>query len=403
MRFCMLSTFYPPWSFGGDAVQVKRLSEALVRRGHEVTVVHSREAFAALTHELPEAPAESNGVRVIGIDAGRGLASPLATYLTGRPLLARRQLEEALAEEFDVLHFHNPSLLGGPGVLGMGRCSVRTYTLHEQWLVCPTHVLWKYEREVCTKPDCVRCTIAHRRPPQPWRATRLLERSLRHLDVVIAPSDSTARLHASLASLVRIERLDHFVPDPPDVPAPPPAERPYVLFAGRLEPIKCIPDLIDAVAGLPDVDLVIAGAGGEDQDLRRRAEGLTNVRMLGWVPPADLEALYRGAHAVALPTRGYESCPLVLLEAFSRGVPVIARSFGGQGELLEVSGGGLGYRTPEELRHAIARIVREPGLRESLGRRGREAFLERWTEEAHVERYEALLADAAARREHVTA
>src|SRR5919106_3229385 len=53
LRFCMLTTFYPPWSFGGDAIQVQRLSEALAERGHEVTVVHSLEAYRALSRDRP--------------------------------------------------------------------------------------------------------------------------------------------------------------------------------------------------------------------------------------------------------------------------------------------------------------------------------------------------------------
>ncbi len=35
MRFCMVTTFYPPFHFGGDATYVRALSRALVARGHE--------------------------------------------------------------------------------------------------------------------------------------------------------------------------------------------------------------------------------------------------------------------------------------------------------------------------------------------------------------------------------
>jgi glycosyltransferase involved in cell wall biosynthesis len=400
MRICMLSTFYPPWSFGGDAVQVQRLSEALVRRGHEVTVVHSREAHALLTRERPEPPETRTGVRVHAIDTGHHVASPLATYLTGRPLLARGALERALAEPFDVLHFHNPSLLGGPAALAMGKAAVRLYTLHEQWLVCPTHVLWKYNRRVCEKRSCVRCTLVHRRPPQPWRATGLLERSLRRLDAIIAPSDSTARLHEGVAGMVRIERLDHFAPEPPATAEPARLtlpQRPYVLYAGRLEPLKGVDDLLVAVAGLDDVDVVLAGAGSLERRLRREALRRGDVHLFEWLPPEQLEALYRDALAVALPTRTYESCPLLLLEALARGVPVIARDFGGQGEIIAASGGGIAYRDVAGLREAIARLAADPALRAELGRRGRAAWRERWTERAHVDGYEALVGRLAGR------
>src|SRR2546429_5980811 len=110
MRFCTPPTFSPPWSFGGDAIQVERLSRALAGQGHEGTVVHSPEAYASLGGAPPGDGRVDEGIRRVPIDAGRGRLSPLATYLSGRPLLTRRQIERALAERFDVLHFHNPSL-----------------------------------------------------------------------------------------------------------------------------------------------------------------------------------------------------------------------------------------------------------------------------------------------------
>ena len=44
MRFAMVTTFYPPFHFGGDAMYAYRLTNALARRGHEVVVVHSEDA-----------------------------------------------------------------------------------------------------------------------------------------------------------------------------------------------------------------------------------------------------------------------------------------------------------------------------------------------------------------------
>ncbi len=45
MTFCMLTTFFGPHSFGGDAAFVDRLSRALARRGHDVHVIYCRDAF----------------------------------------------------------------------------------------------------------------------------------------------------------------------------------------------------------------------------------------------------------------------------------------------------------------------------------------------------------------------
>lgn len=411
LRFCMATTFYPPWSFGGDAIQVRRLAHALADRGHEVTVVHSREGYEAMAGRRPdEAEDDHPGVRVVGIDAGAGRLSPLATYLTGRPLLAGRRLAAALDEPFDVVHFHNPSLLGGPEGLMLGG-GIKLYTAHEQWLVCPTHVLYKYQRRVCEKPDCVRCTLTYRRPPQLWRSTGLLERSLAHLDALICPSATSRRLHERFGEIVHLEQLAHFVPDPGvggEGKADPgvcgegeaaPGRRPYFLYAGRLEPIKGVDALLRAWSGRGRAqDLLIAGEGTLEPRLRAQAAGLPGVRFLGRLAPHDLDALYRGALAVLVPTAGHESFGLVAIEAFARGTPVVARDFGALGELLAGSGAGLPFRTDAELRAGLDRLAAEEPLRGELGRRGRAAFEAHYTEDAHVEGYFAIIREAAQRR-----
>jgi glycosyltransferase involved in cell wall biosynthesis len=381
----MLTTFYPPWSFGGDGIQVQRLARELAARGHEVTVVHSREGYATLTRGPAPAEADDDGVRVLGIDARTGPVSPVATYLTGRPVLARRSLERALEGPFDVLHFHNPSLLGGPGVLGMGD-GLRLYTLHEHWLVCPTHVLWKYRRRVCERPTCWRCAFTYKRPPQPWRSTGLLDRAVAGLDALIAPSESTARLHARFAPLVRIERIPNFVPDA-GLGGDDSGGTPYFLYVGRLEPIKGVDGLIEAFRRRPGARLVIAGSGSEEAALRRAAAGMENVEFAGWAEGDRLDSLYRGARAVVLPTRGHESFPLVLLEAFVRGRPAVVHRFGALAELAEESGGALTYSSPAELDAALDRFAADPGLAAQLGSAARAAYLERWTPDAHLRRY----------------
>ena len=70
-------------------------------------------------------------------------------------------------------------------------------------------------------------------------------------------------------------------------------------------------------------------------------------------------------------------------------------AFGALGELVDVSGGGLGYRSAAELQAALDRIAGDPALREELGERGRAAYLERWTPEAHLRKYLGLVAQLA--------
>ena len=61
----MVTTFYPPYSFGGDAVFVRRLSLELADRGHRVDVIHNVDAYRSLGgRDSVAAPQEHPNVRV---------------------------------------------------------------------------------------------------------------------------------------------------------------------------------------------------------------------------------------------------------------------------------------------------------------------------------------------------
>src|SRR5436190_18931225 len=189
MRFCFLTTFFPPLHFGGDAVFVAHLANALASRGHHVEVVHCSDSFELLrgavsASTMPLDPA----IRVHTLNSSWGALSPLITQMTGQPGLKSRELRDILSADFDVVHWHNVSLVGGPGALEFGR-GVRLCTLHDYWFICPTHILFKFNREACTERACVRCALAHGRPPQLWRAVGRMANAIGNIDRFLAPSE----------------------------------------------------------------------------------------------------------------------------------------------------------------------------------------------------------------------
>jgi glycosyltransferase involved in cell wall biosynthesis len=393
LSFCMATTFYPPYSFGGDAIHVYRLTNALARRGHRVTVVHSLDAYRFFNPRGPlgDFPNEP-GVTVRTIET-KGPIAPIATYLSGRPARYASALKDVFTEPFDVVHFHNPSLLGGPGVLSYGD-GVKLFTLNEHWLVCPMHVLLRHNRDLCEEPQCLRCAIAFRRPPQLWRYTGLLERQLEHIDLFLSPSRFTVEAHRKRGFTRPIRRLPHFVPASETVAEPNRnGGRPYFLYVGRLVKLKGVQTLIERFRDYP-ADLVIAGDGDYIPELRRLAAGLDNVRFLGPTHGSQLRDLYAGAVAAIVPSIAYEAFGIVILEAFAQGTPVIVRDLGALPEPVLESGGGFVYRTDEELQEAMERLRTEPGLRAELGARAHRAWRERWTEDPHLDAYFAAIEEA---------
>ena len=233
LSFCMVTTFFPPAHFGGDATYVYRLSQALAEAGHRVTVVHAADAFRTLGGREGSPPPLHDNVTVVPLRTRVGSLAPVATYLTGRPMLHARELSRTLERGFDVIHFHNVSLAGGPGVLSLGHSDVKLYTTHEHWLVCPMHVLWKDNKKPCDRPQCLRCTLHFRRPPQLWRSSDLLERNARHVDLFLAPSRFTIEMHRRRGFDRPMRHLPHFLPAPKG-PLADADREPYFLVVARL-------------------------------------------------------------------------------------------------------------------------------------------------------------------------
>ena len=403
----MFTTFYPPYSFGGDAIGIQRLSRALVRRGHHVTVVHDVDAYNSLHRGLEPAPvANDEGVEVIGLRSGVGIVSPLLTQQLGRPVVNGRRIAALLrAGNFDVVNYHNVSLVGGPGLFRFHGDAVTLYMAHEHWLICPMHVLWRHGRERCEKPECLKCTLHYRRPPQLWRQTGLLEREAERVDAFIAMSEFSRDMHRSRGFRRDMEVLPYFLPDPespemPEATGPAPHPRPYFFFAGRLERIKGLQDVIPVFARYPGADLVIAGDGEFAASLRSQASGMPNVRFLGRISPDDLSQYYRHSVATIVPSVCYETFGIVLIEAFRQGSPVIARRLGPFPEIVERSGGGELFQTTEELVLAMQRLQDDPAHRARVARAGYRGYVERWSERAVLPQYLGIVRRAATRRSH---
>jgi glycosyltransferase involved in cell wall biosynthesis len=404
LSFCMVTTFYPPYHFGGEAMYIYRLSNELAERGHQVTVVHCVDAFRTLTKAPPRGDfPQHDNVTVHGLKSRAGALSPLVTYLSGRPGLKAPELKRIFAgEPFDVVHFHLVTLFG-PGVLDFGGDALKLYTTHDHWLVCPMYDLWKQNRELCEEPECLRCTLAFHRPPQLWRYSGLLERELGKVDLFLSPSRSTIEQHRRRGFTYPMRHLPYFLPldDRQEALVRPTAARPgrpYFLFVGRLVKLKGVQTLIEAFRRYDAADLLIAGDGVYGGTLREQAAALEHVRFLGRVHPDELKGLYAGATAVLVPSLVYETFGFITLEALAQRTPVIATELGAVGELARESGGGLTYKGEEELVEAMERLRTEPGLREQLGERGHAAFVERWSPEPHLDSYLGLIEQAGARR-----
>ena len=163
------------------------------------------------------------------------------------------------------------------------------------------------------------------------------------------------------------------------------------LFAGALRPEKGVELLARAFARLSheNANACLAIAGGtnlwveegwlwgktldttEQQVLNTLAPAISAKRalMLGIVPPVDIDAYYAASDAFILPSMFQETFGLVLLEAFSAGLPVIAFKSGGIPELVDHRTNGIIVAQGDEegLYQSMRELMSDPDLRSRLG------------------------------------
>ncbi len=392
----MITTFYPPYNFGGDGIFVHQLSNELARRGHQVDVIHCVDAYRLSSSREPTAGYDNHpNVTVHGLKSSFGFVSPLATHQTGFPFFKSTRIRQILEKGFDVIHYHNISLVGGPKILEYGK-AIKLYTMHEFWLVCPTHLLFKYNREVCTRPHCFTCGLTYKRPPQLWRHSGMMQSAIKHVDAFIAPSRFSKEMHNRLGLDARIVHMPNFVSDVGNgTPLPlrrnQPEQKPYFLFVGRLEKIKGLQTIISVFQRYKKAELWIAGAGTYEAHLRQLAKGGDNIRFLGKKGADELQMLYRDAVALAVPSIVFEVFPLVVLEAFMQRTPAIVRNIGGMSEIIHESGGGFTYDTDQDFITIMEKLLTDSSCRDRLGACGHKAFAEKWSTDAHLRSYLGLI------------
>lgn len=248
-----------------------------------------------------------------------------------------------------------------------------------------------------------RASEIHRHGAEHGRAERL-----HHAAFVITNTDYN---RAHLRVMAPRARAVHVIRNGIDLrrfaPAPPPAnDPPRLLLVGRLTEPKGIDVLLRACAqlrdaGQPFVCELVGGRVANEVNhyltLRKLhgALGLDGVvTFAGPLPFDQVLARYRAADVVVLPALEAadgrrEITPNVLLEAMAMQRPVVSTPVGGIAEIIEdgVSGLLVPPRDPTALAAALLRLLRDPALRDHLGRAGRLRVAERFDISRNVERF----------------
>jgi phosphatidylinositol alpha-mannosyltransferase len=343
VRIALVTQAYHP-AVGGVTEHVDATARQLRSRGHEVTVVTSRfggdprseQGIVRIGRNLPVAynGAENN------VTVGMGLPRALhAVFERGR---------------FDVVHVHCPLSPVLPLLaLRLARCPL-VGTFHSA-LSSDLH-LRMFRRGLLP---------LYRRIDRVLAVSETARRCVDGLfpgPIEIVPNGvDRARFRPGLK---RLERFDDGCPN--------------ILFVGRFDARKGLPELMEACRELARDSLPFRLILVGDGSLRRKVERLAlgplrgRVHFEGRVGHERLPRYYASADLFCSPARDGESFGMVLLEAMASGVPIVATDIAGYRSVFTPGAEGLAVppREPHSLAAAIRRVLTEPGLGARLGATG---------------------------------
>ncbi len=176
-------------------------------------------------------------------------------------------------------------------------------------------------------------------------------------------------------------------------PAQPRRDGPLrLLYVGRLELLKGIPYLLQAVRGLAGVELTLAGWVLPEIESVLRQFDAPFIHLLGQRSAAELPELYRAADVLLFPSVN-DAMGLVLLEAMACGLPVVASENSGAPDIVDegVDGFVVPARNVEALRQRIVELRDDPERRLAMGVAARQKVLARYREPDYAARLVAAL------------
>lgn len=360
---------------GGEDVVFEQEGANLARAGHDVIVYHRSnseiEPSSRLTQLRP-------AVRSVWSHA------------------SRREFARLLSRNMpDLVHVHNTFAVISPSIYGA--CKERgipvVQTLHNfRWLCpaatffrdgkvcedCVTGGLWNSFRHGCYRDSrAATATVAF---GLAWH--RFAKTWLDFVDCYIAlTSFSRNKFIASGLPAEKIVVKPNFVdPDP----GPRPSAGDYAVYLGRLSGEKGLATLLGAWQRLPvPCTLRIVGDGPERPSLEAEAEQLrvSGVTFHGSLSRDQAIALMKGARFAIVPSVWYEGFPMVIVEAFACGTPVLCSRLGSMQELIFDGLTGLHF-TPgdaHDLAQKVAWAWNHPVELSEMGRRARCEYERQYT------------------------
>lgn len=175
----------------------------------------------------------------------------------------------------------------------------------------------------------------------------------------------------------------------------------FALYVGRLTTEKGVRTLIDAWSYVEGLPLKVLGDGVLRGELAACAKARNlDVEFLGFRPKVEIMSWVSRASMQIIPSGCYEGFPLVVLEAFANGTPVIVSRMGSLAEIVQESRTGIQFESnnPQDLAAKVNGLRINPYALAKYGKNARTEFEQHYTAERNFGQLMSIYANAIAHR-----
>lgn len=337
MKIAFINSLYYPNEIGGAEKAVRTIAEQTVLDGHEAVVIALAADGMAKTDMV-------NGVKVyyvplanVGFMHGKIPLTKwqkLVWYIIDayNPIMGRRVADILRTEKPDILETNNLqgfSVSAWRAAKKLGIPVVQV--LHDYYLSCINSTMYTRKRNCdvqCLHCKCL-CTPRRKLSDIPSIISSVSRRTFNRIHSSGMFPETTPVVYSS--SAIRLDDLLDGIERPTHQ-----AEAPLIVgFLGRLEPLKGIDVLLEAVSRIKDnkVKLLVAGGGNPAylEELKNRYTS-SQIEFLGIVPP---QKLFAQIHLLVVPSVWEDPLPRVVAESQACGIPVAISKIGGMPEIVE--------------------------------------------------------------------
>lgn len=334
MKICLINNLYKPFNRGGAEKVAALIAEGLKQSGHEVFIITTKPRRAKTPSAQPKVY-YLNGFYHSLNKTPKFLRFfwhvwdmlNIINYFKVKKILKKEKARAVITNNLMGLGFLIPLAIKSLKIKNL-------HIVHDIQLIYPSGLL------LFGKEKILNSYLAR-------NYAGLMNFIMGSPQAVIFPSSWLLRLHLDKIFFIKSKRI--VLPNPAGAVNWP--EKKFeegifkFLYLGQIENHKGLSLLISAFKKAKEkhrgIELIIAGSGSMLSRLKEEEKDNHGIKFLGWQSEPEIKNLLRSCQALVAPTICYENCPVVIQDAFSAELPVIAADLGGISELIGEKAGIL--------------------------------------------------------------